>query len=733
MAAIALHKTLNASSTTTTTVPVNVQCNRTCTYCESNGTIVMPWGGQSEQQFSTNTIGVGPLFASLNTVNYTGYNVCSTGLGDPIDSDDDLQDSLSSHHHHHHHRRKRFIGYGDDYSWRLVRTSPPGYSIAGGDNALAASLEVDGSGFVIGNTTATCGGYIGCESVSPVGNFTVLYTYNTSGHVYFQVYPAIYALRQQLVNLTGNVAGLNITALALNISYLTAQVNLLWIAVDDITLIIDSDAAEIANISATFVLLINETNALSNFVYGVLNVTVSQLETNLTLVSAVANAAAACCSATNTTLSGLIANVTALQVHMVLVDAQIAALQGNVTLLQQQVAVLQGNVTTMQTEIVTLQGNVSTLVNTTAVVQANMSALSNTTNTLQQQFANLSGCCTSNGTQYTMGAVVASNINGSTITGSTLHLAYADATTRGVVFGYTSDDVSATFNANVGYHTPTSTSGTGNTALGLFSIGTLSAGNYNTAVNGLGQDQTSQGDVGIGNNAGVHHDFGADGIFLGVNTVPSTTTSSNEYIFGAGIDPAILSGHGSDSYTLDVNSILPASNPVLQITATGQLTQPVSSMIYKNPLPDPAQSSFAPYIEQLVPRAFSYKDDRTNRTRVGYYAEEMEAIENNATNATVFDPILNYRLVDDTSQPLQPTLVWTVDPTNGQAIQQEKQVYPKMQVVDGIDYSMLVVYITSYLQWLELRTAQVEQSTGLTPPSLDSSPTPTPTSTPTPP
>jgi hypothetical protein len=216
-------------------------CEGACTYCEPNGTQVMPFGGRSERAFTAVSVGVGPLFAPFNPTNYSGgKQMCSLGEehNQQLSSSDDDNDGGTSHHRH-----KRLAGYGNDLSWRFgAREAPPSYSIGAGDADRAAVLEADGSAFIIGNATVTCGGYFGCEIISPVGNFTVLYTQNTSNTQYFQVYPAIDTNRVQIAEanqainaLNVTIQGLNSSVLAANITYLNQQVNMLWVVVNNIT------------------------------------------------------------------------------------------------------------------------------------------------------------------------------------------------------------------------------------------------------------------------------------------------------------------------------------------------------------------------------------------------------------------------------------------------------------------------------------------------------------------
>lgn len=709
IAAIALHDSLNESSSDTP----SVQCNGTCTYCLDNGTDVLPWGGRSEQQFSTNTLGVGPLFAPLNTANYTPFNICSVASG-AVGSDSADTTPM---------RRRRFApSDAVDFSWRTQRIPPPGYVV--GDGALPASMEVDGSMFIIGNLTATCGAYVGCETLSPVGNFTVLYTYNTSGQVYFQVYPALELLRSGLGNLTIVVDGLNGTSLAQNVSNITQQVNLLWAAVDNLTIVVDNNTAVLANISTTLVQLVNETDTLSDYVYNVLNVTVSQLETNLTLASVVANAALACCTTTNTTINALVTNVTALQAEMVVVDAEIASLQGNVTLLQQQVAVLQGNATTIQNEIVILQTNVSSIAGELTVLQSNITALDNITSVLAQQLTNLTACCNASSnvsTPVTVGVIINATANGVVIdsTNQTVHLAVSDSTTRGVTYGFVSG-LAVPLNTFVGYRTPSASSTTmSSSGIGYEALLSVTSGTSDVALgyHALPNLTTAVNMVGVGVNSGMGVNDGASCVYVGTNAAASSSSLTQEYVFGSWRSPTPLVGSGSQSYTLDVVAVPTGGDPTLQIAPDGVLTRTASSIIYKNPLPPPPVADFVQYLSQLTPRAFTFKTDPTNRTRLGYYAEEVMAIVN-SDGAPVFQPWLNYRKEDDLTQSPQSMTTWVVDPVTHAIVQQMVDVYPKKDVVSGIDYPGLMVPLVAHAKWLAARLTQLEQLASLAPPAM---------------
>lgn len=335
-------------------------CKGACTYCEPNGTLVMPNGGRSERAFAAITIGVGPLFSPYNPTNFTGGNqMCElarlhnqeVSTNDGHADDDDV-----------HHRSKRLAGYGNDLTWRLnARQTPGSYTISNGDANRPAVLEADGSAFILGNMTVTCGGYIGCETVSPLGNFTILYTQNTSNSQYFQVYPALEYTRTQTLlafneinalNIT--IQGLNSSLLAANITYLDQQVQLLWIAVNNITAGEQGEEQLLLNLTYTLVQLTNATAQLSYYVYNILPAEAcncTYINNTLIFIQSEIDDIQTILSQTN--LTGLNETLYELNQILTLIDAQVdyienlinnSGLLTNLTYLIQEVAILDNQV-----------------------------------------------------------------------------------------------------------------------------------------------------------------------------------------------------------------------------------------------------------------------------------------------------------------------------------------------------------------------------------------------------
>lgn len=329
----------------------------------------------------------------------------------------------------------------------------------------------------------------------------------------------------------------------------------------------------------------------------------------------------------------------------------------------------------------------------------------------------------SGGGVTTVGANVAGTANSASITGSTLNIAQNSKTTRGVCYGFQTDigdpavacasygvgamsnTAGMTSNNAIGYNTLTSANGSsgGNNAQGTNALNSVTSGNYN---------------LGLGNNAGTGITTGSANMYIGSHAIQSANNVTNEYVIGTWRSPTVLTGNGSNTYTLDIGSVpVDTTKALMYIDATtGKLSRAASSMRYKNPLPDPPVGQFVTYLNQLQPRAFTLKDDPTNKPRIGYYAEEVEAIRG-PLGASVFGGLLDYLQVDDTSQPQQPALVWRVTEPHLPPEQVEELVYPKKSVVEGINYQGFVVPLIAYCKWLNARCAALEAHLGLTPPA----------------
>lgn len=398
-------------------------CENGCHYCEPNGTLVMPWGGRAERPFTAIAVGVGPLFSPNNLVNYTGGKQACR-LRDAAHALFESQQSHVDDDDDSHNRRKRLPGYGNDLTWRPdARAVPPVYSIGAGDAARPAALEVDGSGFVLGNMTVSCGGYVGCEVVSPVGNFTHLITINDTSGDYFEVYPAFQHVYLQnflafeaIDSLNITMQSLNSSVLAANITYLTQQVNTLWVVVDNIT---SGEAYEdqiLLNLTNTLVQLTNVTMQLSYYVYNILpaeqcnctyiNNTLLSLQSQIDVIET---------TLSQVNLTGLNQTLYDLNQTLVLIDAQVDYIESllnnsgvltNITVLVQEVTILQnqvGNLTivvqghnvsitelymlvnllnitqlSLVQNVSTLQGNVTVLAAQQALTAAQVLALNQT-------------------------------------------------------------------------------------------------------------------------------------------------------------------------------------------------------------------------------------------------------------------------------------------------------------------------------------------------------------------
>ena len=319
----------------------------------------------------------------------------------------------------------------------------------------------------------------------------------------------------------------------------------------------------------------------------------------------------------------------------------------------------------------------------------------------------------------TMGANVNPTANSASITGTTLNIAAGGRTSRGAMYGWT-DTTAGTSNTSVGYETPAHTAtGMHNTACGLGALYNLTSGNSNLAfgVYSVSNVTTGSGNIGIGNNACNVTTTGSDNICIGQDCINKANNTTHEYVFGSGRGAAVLTGNGTDSYTFDIGSVpVDTSTALMYInTTTGKITRAASSLRHKDPLPDPPLAQFVHYLDELQPRAFTFKGDPLKKPAVGYYAEEVEAIRG-PLGKPVFGALLNYTEVDDTDQPQYPAMVMCVPEGEIRPRLVEQMVYPKKQIVEGINYPGFVLPIICYQKWLNARLTQIEQHLGLTPP-----------------
>lgn len=305
----------------------------------------------------------------------------------------------------------------------------------------------------------------------------------------------------------------------------------------------------------------------------------------------------------------------------------------------------------------------------------------------------------------TVGANVAATANSASITGTTINMAAAGATSRGVVYGETNNNT----NTMYGYgNTSFNASGSFNTVVGEGSTGNISDNDRNTLVGYAcgpamtdisfsntmvgafaGNSMTDgQSNVFIGNNSGINVtagnfnvcigsdsgstiDMGNSNISIGFATIP-TTGANNEYIFGSAIF-----GSGTNSYTFDINAIPAVLNSVLQVdTSAGQITRATSSMRYKNIISYPG--NFDMNSEQLLklkPFIYDFKADKRKTPHIGYILEDVDNIDGCVSlfNDSPLKNIVRYADIKD---------------DNG----------VKNYIPDSLDYSNLVVPIIDLLQ-----------------------------------
>ena len=306
----------------------------------------------------------------------------------------------------------------------------------------------------------------------------------------------------------------------------------------------------------------------------------------------------------------------------------------------------------------------------------------------------------------TVGPNVAGNINSATITGTTINLAVAATTTTGVVYGLMSSTSSNTYS---GYQSGTNVNnGTNNSSFGYRSGQSIAAGGAdgNTMIGSHAGSTitTGSGNICIGLNSGSPCTTGQSNIYIGYLASASDVGTSNEIVIGPN-----TTGTGSDTFTVRKSSIQPGTQTNLQInTSTGQVFFAASSQRYKNPLPDPTIGPYVSYLNSLVPRSFTFKNDPSNTPCIGYYAEEVEAIVGPQNNP-VFHNLLSFINVDDTSQPP----IGTETDINGNQV----PVYPQKSVVNSIKYEGFVVPIICYTKWHDARIAAIERQLGITPPT----------------
>lgn len=320
----------------------------------------------------------------------------------------------------------------------------------------------------------------------------------------------------------------------------------------------------------------------------------------------------------------------------------------------------------------------------------------------------------------TMGANVNPTANSASITGTTLNMAAGGASTRGVMYGWTDTD-SVTFNTFVGYNTPNyTTSGLYCAAVGAHTLRSLTNGqaNFGCGIAALSAVTSGTRNIGVGNNAGNVTTTGSDNICVGADCINSANNTTHEYVFGSGRGATPITGNGSDTYTFDISAVpVDTSTALVYInTTTGKLSRAASSMRHKDPLPDPPLAQFFKCLDQLKPRAFTFKNDPLKKPAVGYYAEEVEAIRG-PLGKPVFGALLNYTEVDDTDQPMYPSMVMRVPEGEREPRLVEEMVYPKKQIVEGINYQGFVLPLIAYCKWNDARLSAIEQHLGLTPPA----------------
>lgn len=196
---------------------------------------------------------------------------------------------------------------------------------------------------------------------------------------------------------------------------------------------------------------------------------------------------------------------------------------------------------------------------------------------------------------------------------------------------------------------------------------------------------TASGVVCLGYSSGQGVTTGINSIYLGTGTT-GTPGAGFEYVFGTS-----LTGNGSFTYTFDIGSIPVDVDTALTInTVTGKLTRVVSSKRYKNPLPDPLLSQFTTKLFELIPRAYTLKNDPTNTPRVGYYAEEVEEIVGPLGNP-IFKPLLRYTNIDDLDKPNGTKIVKNWDDIHSQWVETTVTTYEQKNAVESINYAGFVV------------------------------------------
>lgn len=360
----------------------------------------------------------------------------------------------------------------------------------------------------------------------------------------------------------------------------------------------------------------------------------------------------------------------------------------------------------------------------------------------------------------TVGAIsTTSTANAASIAGSTITMHYGSSANPGVghiatweitdtTIGYLSYPqygMNTMANTNVGYNAfgaAGALTGTGidNTSVGAFSLSNATSCSFNCCLGTRCGEFITSGDdnmligrqsfgfnlttgadnVGLGFNSGLNGSgsrnlcigtaslsnmtTGNDNIGLGYNCSLGTDTDTNCMVLGSN-----AVGNGSNSTTLAISYLQAGAGDsnLTYNTATGEIRYLVSSERYKNPLPDPPVDQFTSYLYQLTPRAFTLKNDPTNRPMVGYYAEEVADIKGPLGNS-VFASLLNYTTEDDLTVP--PILVdkQQYNPTTQKFETIQVSVPAKKTIVNGINYRGFVIPIIALCKQFNTRITTLE-------------------------
>ena len=246
--------------------------------------------------------------------------------------------------------------------------------------------------------------------------------------------------------------------------------------------------------------------------------------------------------------------------------------------------------------------------------------------------------------------------------------------------------------------------GSGNCFYGEFSGYNMLSGNFNAGFgrSSLGTLTSGVRNCGVGHSAGSNGTTGSDNLYLGYNTSLAAAGDSSCIVLGSN-----TVGNGSNTTTINSNYISAAvgTSFLKYDLGTGLVSRDVSSIRYKRiTSSNPPVADHCHRLLDLQPRAYTlYSEDdkpvEQRNNRIGYIAEEVEAIKGPLNNP-VFNGLLIYTMVDDPDAPpiteTREEFVQVDDSLVSQSV--EVEVPSKKRVVESINYAGFVVPIVELLK-----------------------------------